>query len=267
MIHKTNSKINRLFLSENQKGFTLIEVMVALGLMGISIMFFTEFMQNQYRAQKSMNVDNEIASVHRQLSSVLSNNDICIQNFRGTPLASWSDTYLLLDVNGDKTLEPEVGLSMGLRLSKVDFLEDDEVTSSVTAPDATGIVSGSLRLVFDRDYNSSSTSTRSNIGLKFITRRVPIRVQQCQTLVAQAPDCSAPGADPGYCGTSISTVSTLCNNDCTTLVSIAEGIPSGNVNNCQCIEDELWQPASGEPWMLTLFYNCDASAPVARCVN
>lgn len=80
-------------LSNNEHGLTLIEVMVALGILAISLLLFTNFMNSQFVQQKRLAQKIELNDFQRVLTTLYANSNTCPCMFPST-LDSTSKTNL-----------------------------------------------------------------------------------------------------------------------------------------------------------------------------
>ena len=73
-----------MFLKMNdEKGFTLVEIMIAVGLLGgLAVAGMTMF-KNQNQAQKTVEANYEIITIHSQLRGVLADITNCTATFAG----------------------------------------------------------------------------------------------------------------------------------------------------------------------------------------
>ncbi|MBK26713.1 MAG: hypothetical protein CME70_22120 [Halobacteriovorax sp.] len=110
------------FLNENQKGFSLVEVMVAAGIMGVLSMFFYKYFTEQMKSQKTVLMKMEEANVLNEIRILLMNSTNCLETLKNQRLDANTDgidtleepidelkkVYLKAPSPGEEDKDPEV---------------------------------------------------------------------------------------------------------------------------------------------------------------
>ena len=67
----------------NSIGFTIPEIMIAVGLMGVAAMGTMKMMENSTKASKNMEIKDNILQVQREVNDILSNPNNCEATLAG----------------------------------------------------------------------------------------------------------------------------------------------------------------------------------------
>lgn len=117
----------------NERGFSLVSVLVAIGLTGVLSLILMSLFDRQTQQQKKMLVDAEFTEIINHIQTVLSKKESCNSTFMGKKKGQLI-YRLLLNMDPDNPPFAEVGDVETFRgtkifLTRVKVLTDDEVTS------------------------------------------------------------------------------------------------------------------------------------------
>ncbi|WP_127716537.1 hypothetical protein [Halobacteriovorax sp. HLS] len=116
-----------------EDGFSIVQVMIAAGMMGIVSLGMMKMMENQRKSTKSMKTSMEVDSFYNEAKTYFSKDGYCSKNFEGEVLKS-GDKFEIMELikpNG-KTLY-KVGEIYGNRtfkISKIDIIDFEKETDT-----------------------------------------------------------------------------------------------------------------------------------------
>lgn len=98
---------------KNNLGFTLTEIMVGVGIMGVIATVIMNFQKQAVDTTKDLVIDSEINTMLQSVASQLNRKEVCELNFKGKPVVQASITKILqrttagIDVNILSTVAPD----------------------------------------------------------------------------------------------------------------------------------------------------------------
>jgi prepilin-type N-terminal cleavage/methylation domain-containing protein len=149
----------------NQKGFTLAEIVVAAGLLGIVSLGVMRLVDNMNKSQKTFETKSEIVLVTNSIAQSLTNEEACKNTFSGINLVTDSSVASIQNSTGASIFD--VGSVYGNRSVRLTSLDIDNVS---LANDGSS-KSGTFELLIGLEKLNSQ-----NQGGLAITKRVTISV-------------------------------------------------------------------------------------------
>ncbi|PIK14038.1 hypothetical protein [Halobacteriovorax sp. JY17] len=174
----------RKFLS-NSSGFTLAEVVVAAGMLGVVSLGVTQLMGNMTKGQRKLTQDSTVSSVTQRAEMLLRREHNCSANLRGLSVdsGSWTNLPNLVRAtnnwsrsNGDDTPGNKVevlasdtlygGASGSVRLKSIDFRGYYQSGSTIYGDDASYGNGAESSYTFDGDTKATDggANTQRQIG-------------------------------------------------------------------------------------------------------
>lgn len=159
----------------NQQGFSLVEVMLVMGLMGMAAMVFVSMQKLQNRSQATASTQFEIFNLMQDIQLTLLNSKACMQSLTGLRLSENEDTAL----EHIKSSTGENRFSVGIRP------QGSRVTLSSLTLTPTDIElgvagQGLVDLTLEIQKNSEQVQ-----GTKMVKHRVPllIAIDESNTII------------------------------------------------------------------------------------
>lgn len=149
---------------KNQKGMSLVSVLMAIGLTGVLAVILMNLMEQQGKQQKKALVDGELTEIYAQFVRIINQKTSCGSTFIGLQKG---DTFNEFRYTFDANQEPfaEVGKSFRgtkLILSGMKILTNAEVTSRGVTPqgkDPQGFTTVVLEVSLERPENTLGSKT------------------------------------------------------------------------------------------------------------
>lgn len=116
----------------NEKGMSLVSVMIAAGLMGIIAVFMMKMQENQLKTQNDMMARSEIANFMSTLTNTMAKPGYCEQSLKGEKVSPESEVSLNTVFTPNKKVLFQVGENYGqgsfklLSVNQKSFTYDDE---------------------------------------------------------------------------------------------------------------------------------------------
>lgn len=154
----------------NDKGFSLIQVLISSGMLGAAAVIGIKMMNNQQKVAESTNQQYEISYIHEEIWRTLQNPLACESTFYGKSISDWNDTGLTsisspftesgkkLTLNLYKTYDSGFEF-YGTKNLKIDHYELERSDASLER-----ILN--LKIAFDRGPNI--------VGERIVFREIPI---------------------------------------------------------------------------------------------
>jgi type II secretory pathway pseudopilin PulG len=173
-------------MTRNEKGFSLVSVLVALGLTGVLSVILMNLMEQQNKQQKKAIVDGELTEVFAQFTRVLNTKNLCRINFMGLKQGD-SFNEFRMDFDPNKDPFAKVGdkfRNTKLTLTQMKILTEAEVTSQgleVAQTDSEGKTTIVVELTLDRPAGM--------IGGKQVKKNfdVPVKIGHGQIIKLPSP--------------------------------------------------------------------------------
>lgn len=188
---------------KSNDGFSLVQVVIAAGLMGLVAMFMLRMQENQRLSQNKMNFDAELNQLMNKLTSTFIQSDICLKNLEGFNVGKEIELTEVVAPNDRKIFE--VGELYGNRTlllerisKKKFFYNNDEKTYG------------------DLSLNVTVRSNKKIFGNQTMTKSFDVIVYVDENEVITG--CSAPGG----LGAGAVNNSNISTEDVATAVTISE---------------------------------------------
>ena len=150
----------------NQQGFSLVEVMLAMGLMGMAAMVFISMQKLQSRSQATASTQFEVFNLMQDIQMTMLNSKACMNSLEGLKLSSSEPTALEVIKSSSGDDRYSVGVrpkGSRITLDAMELVPTDIELGTVTQ----GLVD--LRLSIEK--NSEQVQ-----GTKMVAHRIPLLV-------------------------------------------------------------------------------------------
>ncbi|WP_372656026.1 hypothetical protein, partial [Halobacteriovorax sp.] len=162
----------RSFLS-NSSGFTLAEVVIAAGMLGVVSLGVTQLMGTMTKGQRKLSQDSTVSSLTQRAEILLRREHNCSANLRGENIsANWTALPTLVratndwernnadDINANKVTVLESGILYGgasgsVRLRSIEFKSYYQPGSTQYGVDANYNTTPENTYIFDNDVNAT----------------------------------------------------------------------------------------------------------------
>ena len=104
-------KLKDLFIHK-QVGFSIVEMMVTLGVLGVMSLGIMKLMENSNKAARSIEVKDEISQLHRQISDVLASPNSCEASLSGKTIGTTVPVIYQM-INGAPSAKFSIGQKIG----------------------------------------------------------------------------------------------------------------------------------------------------------
>lgn len=156
---------------KNQKGFSLIQVLVAFGLMGVLSLVMMGMFDQQNKLSQKVKVDGELNEIKYHFLNMLNDKIACESNLqsmkKGEPI-----NFFRVD-NGDPfATVGEQFKNLGIKITAMQILTDADVTASGQSPQMIRQEDGQTTIVFRVNFQKIGNI----IGGKDITKDFNVRV-------------------------------------------------------------------------------------------
>lgn len=200
-------------MKSNQKGFSLVSVLVAIGLTGVLSMILMNLMEQQGKQQKKAMVDGELTEIFAQFVRIINQKTSCGATFTGLQKG---DTFREFRYSFDVNQEPfaEVGKPFRgtkLVLKQMKILTDAEVTAHKITPqgkDPQGFTTVVLEVTLDRPDNTMGGKSIKKIFdvPVAIGKGTILKMADSNAIVTQCTNLTTDGCiadfETGMCNTS-----------------------------------------------------------------
>jgi type II secretory pathway pseudopilin PulG len=153
---------------KSQKGFSLISVIVAIGLMGLLSLLFSQMFQGMLTGQNTGRVLSALTTFHEELQADLSNKTACLNTFNGKTIVASTSINITHIKDAANANVYSVGTSYGGGMFKI--------TSMLLTPDAdyTGTSGeGTLTITYQAVPQITGVATRVRTVRMSIERELP----------------------------------------------------------------------------------------------
>lgn len=168
-------------MNPNQNGFSMIQVLISIGIAMVSALAITSVLDNSMRAQKSMTLNDDLSYQVSLIQMSLSTKSICNLNLpsfknKANGTISFDSSNLS---NVDFSVEKiQNGPSNVLLTSGESLPGQNNTKVTISMNHFVEIVPNSIYLAEMRfDLDKSSNVKGTILGAKFITRKVPISLK------------------------------------------------------------------------------------------
>lgn len=173
-------------MKNSQKGFTLVEIILAIGLMGAGALLMMKFQQNQIRGQKSIENKAFITEFTGEFRAYLSKPGVCSETFKTSKLINGLKISGIKKIGGD--YKYEVGKKLEGGSFKISSIEIENVGFSKLSEETTNLrAEANLKITFEKT-NSESYGQKNiikNIEMDLVTKN-NYEVLDCAPLGALA---------------------------------------------------------------------------------
>lgn len=184
----------RRTLERNEAGLGLLEVMIAVSILGVIAIGTTQMMTNLSKENRAMRQANQAEQLQLSLSQLLANTDVCTRNFGST-----SPSAFTFDVPPTTTtLNRDLTDKDGSVVYKVDgatqyadrtlVIKSYSITQTAVLQSTTpAVVLGQLRFIFEK--------TGDTVGSKHLVRSVTLEARLSGAVGSPIDTCSVVGLD------------------------------------------------------------------------
>jgi type II secretory pathway pseudopilin PulG len=181
----------------NSKGFSLVEILVGIGLLGALVYLGMNTMKMQSKLTKTIEVKNEQESVFKDITQILSSSNSCKQSFQNwladpPSSALQAATIYYMDDTGSvpqiryvANPDPKVAKKYGNNTTKLLGVRIQSDASNNIPP---GQLKGSTNLFIKFDFGEDKVK-----GSSTIERKIPLRVEIDNLTSRKIVDCSSSG--------------------------------------------------------------------------
>ncbi len=194
ILRNKDSREKRMKLNENNRGFTLVEVLVVSAIMGIMVVGLMQFMSFQQRSAKTAELQGDVAVVRNLLAGWLESKSICEATLLGLKNNDTVQIDEILRKRGATPSQNEVIMDLGFRfpgtnwrVTKMDLLSRAEAQAYNSAfngaVDDDGVGVALIKVTIQQLRGSSNTQTvtanedRGNYAAAEKTLYFPLRAR------------------------------------------------------------------------------------------
>ena len=166
-------------MKKNNSGFTLVEVMIALSIAAVGALGLMKMFENSTKAQKTIEIKDDISQIHREITSLLSIEKNCRASLEGK---NNNSTVSILSVANNATLQPKFFLNQQMGSSQVSIK-----SMTINNVDLNGSDGSNSKAIFSVTYEKHS---KLALGSKIITKQIKLNANLCQVSLMIKPALS-----------------------------------------------------------------------------
>jgi prepilin-type N-terminal cleavage/methylation domain-containing protein len=176
-----------------QSGFSIMEIMVAMGLLGVMSMGIMRLLDNTSKAQKSIEMKSDVQNLHNQILKIMKDEASCTATINFLNYGLNVPSINILNSSNVSVPHFTVGQTVGkIKIEQIKL--DTQANSTVTG---NGVMTN-LILTYLKTGNNFYGGTRN-------TYKIPVSVDNCQVVLMQdlksnnpnpTQDCISQGGTP-----------------------------------------------------------------------
>lgn len=173
----------------NSKGLSLVEMMFAIGLMGVVSLGVTKLFQNANKAAKNISTKDEVLQMHRELTQVLSSPVNCLENLAGK---KEKDQVFLTGVNVYRLGVRELKFPTGNLINEREKTYSTHIESATIHDiDANGSHGQNVIITLRVKYKKTSNTESQRSGANDISYDIKLVGSLCDRKIVLESDLDA----------------------------------------------------------------------------
>lgn len=153
----------------NQKGFSLVQIMIAMGLLGVISVGIMQVMKTGSKTQTTLETSFELTSVLGQIERNLTSPTACEATVKDKSLGDALTAINDYDSDGE-TIKPLYSVNQDIGKIKILSIKIDTAISTTSDGGLTNIII---------DFDRASSGKREVFGGKTFSKKIPIFVDNC----------------------------------------------------------------------------------------